>query len=160
MRDVEELDLERAELDDVLRLDRVKLRLVEQPMLLELVLHQTHREAAAVHRNIQIGKDERQRADMVFVAVGEEDGFDFALVFEKVADVGNDDVDAEQFVVRKHDAGIDDDDGAVAAERHHVHSKFAESAERNDIECLIRHLELIIHTKKLLDGERFRPRVA
>ena len=136
---MEELHLERAELDDVLRLDRVELRLVEQAVLLQLVLHQAHREAAAVDRNVQVGKDERQRADVIFVAVREEDGFDFAFVFEQEADVGNDDIDAEQFVVRKHDAGVDDDDGSAAAERHHVHSEFAETAQGNYFERLIRH---------------------
>ena len=108
-------------------------------MLLELVFHESHREAAAVNRNVQVGKDERKRANMVFVAVRQEDGFDFALVFEQVADVGDDDVDAEQFVVGEHHAGIDDDDGSAAAERHHVHAKFAESAQRNNFERLIRH---------------------
>ena len=105
--------------------------------MLEFVLHQTHREAGAVDRNIQIREDEGKRADVIFVAVRQEDGFDFALVLEQVSDVGDDDVDAKQFIVGKHDSGIDDDDGSVAAERHHVHAEFAETAERNDFKRLI-----------------------
>ena len=38
---------------------------------------------------------------------------DLALVLEQVGDVGDDDVDAQQFVVGKHDARIDNDDVAV-----------------------------------------------
>ena len=50
--------------------------------------------------------------------VGEEDAANFVLVLEKKADVGNDDVNAEQLVIGKHHAGVDNDDGARAAERH------------------------------------------
>jgi len=35
---------------------------------------------------------------MVFVAVREDDGFDFAAVFEKVGDIRDDDVDTEEFL--------------------------------------------------------------
>jgi hypothetical protein len=41
-------------------------------------------------------------------------------------------VDAEKFLVGKHDARVDNNDGAVTAERHHVHAELAESAEGND----------------------------
>src|SRR5262245_24072596 len=107
MCDVEELNLETAELKFVLRFDDVELRFFEKAVVLKFVLHQPHRECAAVKRNVQIGQDKRKRPDMVFVAVRENDGFDFAAVFEKVSDVGDDDVDAEQFFIGEHDAGID-----------------------------------------------------
>ena len=76
---------------------------------------------------------------MIFMAVREKDRLDLALVLEKVADVRHDHVHAEQFVVGEHHAGVDDDDGALTAERHHMHSKFAETAQRNNVERLIRH---------------------
>ena len=137
MGDVEELHLETAELNFVLSLDDVDRRVFEQTVLRQFVLHQAHREAAAVERNVQVGKHERQGADVVFVAVRQDDRFDFGAVFEQERDVGDDDIDAEQFLVGKHDARIDDDDRAVAAERHHVHSEFAEAAERNNIQCFV-----------------------
>ena len=102
-------------------------------MLRELVFHESHGESGAIHGNIQVGKDERQRADMVFVAVREDDGFDFAAVFEKVGDIRDDDVDTEEFLIWEHDAGIDHNDGPVAAERHHVHAEQTQRAVKNAI---------------------------
>src|SRR5437762_13260767 len=108
MRDVEELHFERTKLNLVLAFDDVDLRVFKQSVLRQLVLHESHREAAAVQRNIQIRKNERQRADVIFVGVRQEDGFDFTSVLEKKGDIGNDDIDPEEFFVRKHYAGIDD----------------------------------------------------
>ena len=139
VRDVKELHLERAELDYVFGLHGVELRLIQQSMLLELVANQSHREAAAVDRHVQIGKYEGQRANVVLMTMGEEDAADFVLVLKKESDVGDDHVNTEQFVVRKHHAGVDNDDGARAAEGHHVHAKFAQSAKGNNIKRLINH---------------------
>ena len=69
------------------------------------------------------------------MAVREKYGLDFVLVFEQVGDVRNDDVDAQQLLIGKHDARINDNHGAVRAERHHVHAEFTESAKGNDFEC-------------------------
>jgi hypothetical protein len=79
--DVEEFDLEAADLDRFFWRDGVKLRFAQQPVLLQLVFHESDRERRPVYRNIQVRKDEWQRADMVFVAVRQEDALDFALVF-------------------------------------------------------------------------------
>ena len=54
-------------------------------------------------------------------------------------DIRHDDIDTEQFVVRKHDAGIDDNDRTSGTECHHMHSKFAKTAQRHYVERLIRH---------------------
>jgi hypothetical protein len=53
-----------------------------------------------------------------------------AILFE-IGDVGNDEVDAEEFGFGEHHSGVDDDDGFADANRHHVHAKFAETTERN-----------------------------
>ena len=143
VRHMEELHRETAGTDLLLCFDRVKLGFTNQTVLFELVLDQRHREARAVHRNIQVWKNERECADMVFVAVCEKNSFNFALVLEKVRDVGNDNVDAQQFLVGKHDARIHHDDRSVAPERHHVHTKFAKPAKSNYIECLVcLHLQM------------------
>ena len=49
----------------------------------------------------------------------------------QIGDVGNDQVDAEQFGFGEHHAGVDDDDVVAEAQRHHVHAEFAETAEGN-----------------------------
>ena len=74
---------------------------------------------------------------MVFVTMREKDSLNIVLVFQKVCDVGNDNVDAEQFFVGKHHARIHHDDRSAAPERHHVHTEFAETAESHDFDCLV-----------------------
>lgn len=55
------------------------------------------------------------------------------MLFE-VTDVWNYQIDAEEFGVGEHHSGVDDDDVIAGAEDHHVHSKFAETAERKNCE--------------------------
>ena len=69
------------------------------------------------------------------MAVREKYGLDFVLVFEQVGNVWNDNIDAQQFLIREHDAGVNDDDGPIGPKRHHVHAEFTESAKGNDFEC-------------------------
>ena len=132
VRDLEELNREASDGDLVLGLDRVEMRLLEHAVLLELALDQGHGEGRTVDRNVEVRKNEGKRADVVFVAVCEEDGFDFAFPLEKVTNVGNDDVDAQQFFVGKHDAGVDHNDRFLAPECHHVHAEFAESTKSDN----------------------------
>ena len=70
---------------------------------------------------------------MIFVAVGEDDGAHVLAVFDQVADVGNDDVHAQQFGFGKHQSGVDDDDVVTPANGHAVHAELAESAKGYDM---------------------------
>src|SRR4051812_36003837 len=82
MRDMKELHAEAGDGDLLLILDHAELGFLQQPMLFKFVFYESHREARAVDRNVQIGKDERQRADMIFVSVREKDRLNFALVLQ------------------------------------------------------------------------------
>ena len=46
-----------------------------------------------------------------------------AAVFDQVADVGHDDVDAQQLFFRKHEPGVDDENVVADAEGHAVHAE-------------------------------------
>ena len=46
---------------------------------------------------------------MILVAMGQDDGANMRAVFDEVGDIGDDDVDAQQFGLGKHETGIDDD---------------------------------------------------
>src|SRR5215831_6307308 len=134
---LEKLDSETSDVDGLFRNDRMKLSFLDDAVLLQFVFHESHRESRPIYRDIQIGKDERKSADVVFVAVREEDRFDFTLPLEQIGDIGNDDVDTEKFLVRKHHARMHNNDGSAAPKRHHVHTEFAEPAKRNYFECLV-----------------------
>src|SRR5215470_17598393 len=102
MRHMEKLDGEASDVDRLFRDDRMELSFLNDAVLFQLVLHKSHCEFRPIHRHIQIGNDERKCADMVFVAVSEEDRFDFTLLFEQVGYFCNDKADTEKFLVWKH----------------------------------------------------------
>src|SRR5215468_5998557 len=116
MRDLKELHAKRTKLHHVFGANHVQTRFFEQSVLFELAAYQFDGEAASVYRNVQIGKDERNGADMVLVSVSKEDGFDFAFVLEQKPNVRNDHIDAEKFFVGKHDSGVNDNDRSVTSE--------------------------------------------
>ncbi len=84
-------------------------------------------EATSVDWDVQVAKDVGERADVIFVAVGEDDGFYERAVLLEVSDVGNDEVHAEELGFGEHHSSVDDDDVVTEPQRHHVHSKFAET---------------------------------
>ena len=59
MGDVEELHAKTGGGNLVLVFDDSKLRLVQHPVLFQLVPHEGHREAGTVYGNIQVRKNER-----------------------------------------------------------------------------------------------------
>ncbi len=103
-------------------------------MLFQLAFHIGQREFGAVNRNVQFGKYPRQRADMVLVSVGEDDGADMLAVLQQVGDIGDNDVHPEQLGFGKHEPGVNDDDVVAPANGHAIHAKFAESAEGYNME--------------------------
>ena len=72
-----------------------------------------------------------QRADVILVPVGEHDAADVADALLQPRDVRDDQVDAEHLLFGEHQPRVDDDDIVAAAERHHVATDLAQSAERD-----------------------------
>src|SRR5579885_117796 len=104
---------------------------IEEIGFLEALLNQSEREARAVNGNVEIAKDIRKRADMVFVAMREDNGANVSAILLEVGDIGDDEINTEEFGFREHHACVDDDDVVAVAQGHHVHAKFAEAAEGN-----------------------------
>ena len=82
------------------------------------------------------------RADVIFVAVRQHERRDAPFLLQ-VGQIRNDQIDAEQFGIGKHDAGVDDDRRVAPGERQHVHAELAETAERNNFE----HQQRKAHTR-------------
>ncbi len=134
VRYLDGIDGERPDLEALARLDLVEHGVVEQGVLFQLAFDIGQRELGAVDRHVQLGQHPRQRADVVFVAVRQHDGAHVLAVLEQVAEIRNDDVDAEQLGFGKHQSGIDDDDVVTPANGHAIHAEFAESAEGYNLE--------------------------
>ena len=98
-----------------------------------------------------LAQEVRQRADVVLVAVREHDRADPVAPLAEVAEVGQDEVDAEVLVAREREARVDDDDLVVRLEHGHVLADLAEAAERDDAAAVRRHCSLSVTRAPALD---------
>ena len=140
MGDADGLDGEGADGEFLFRRDLDERGFVEKLVLFELAFDVGQRELGGVDGHLEFAEYPGQSADVVFVAVGEDDGADVLPVLSEVGDVGHDDVDAEQFRFREHEAGVDHDNVVFPADREAVHSEFAEAAEGDDFQLICLHL--------------------
>ena len=123
----------------LLGLDLDQLGAPQEPVLVELRLHEPEREARRPDLgNLDLAQEVRERADVVLVPVGEHDGTQVSLTVAQVIEVGQDEVDAEVLVPREGQSGVDDDDPLVAFDDGHVLADLAQAAERDD-PCAPRH---------------------
>ena len=85
MRNAYELDLKGAKIDNVARLDAMQQYVAEQVVFFEFAFSQTGREMRTVNRDVESLQNVRQRAQMIFVPVCEDDRGDIvAILVEKV----------------------------------------------------------------------------
>jgi hypothetical protein len=102
--------------------------LVER-VLLEPLGDEAERQGGPEDRDVEFAEEVRKGADVVFVAVGEENGADAVPVLDEVREVGDREVHAEHLVFGEHEAAVDDDDRVAELVGHHVHADLAQAAE-------------------------------
>ena len=134
VRDAHELGLERADLHRLaVRVDLDQLRVVSHAVLVELRLDQAERQPRAPDLgHADLAHQVRQRADVILVAVREDDGPQRARRVAQVAEVGQHEVDAHHLVAREAETRVDQDALAVLLDHGHVLADLAETAERDD----------------------------
>src|SRR5665811_2521047 len=98
-------------------------------MLFELVRHQPQCQPGAVNRHIYLTQKERQRPDMVFMAMSQKYRLDLVGPVPDVGKIGNNQIDPQNFVLWKTKACIDDQYAPVIFHDHHVLADFAKAAE-------------------------------
>ncbi len=108
-------------------------------MLAQLGLEQTEREAGPVNGHVEQLQRIRQAADVVLMAVREEDPDNVPTFLQQVGDVGQHEVDAEHVVLREHEARVDDEDLVLPLQGPHVDADLAEAAQRQVAESTLRH---------------------
>ena len=139
--DVDGLDLELAEGDGVPRLDLVEICGLEEAVLFEFAFDEADRERRAVDRLVDEFQKVREAADVVLVAVRDDDALDAVLVALHIGEVRDDDVDAEHLRLREREAAVEDDHVPVIFEEGHVLSDLVQAAEERDLQ---RDLERIV----------------
>jgi hypothetical protein len=83
-----ELDLERPDGHGLARLDRLEPRGIFQPELDELLPDEAEGERGSVDGRLNLGEEERQAADVVFVTVSEDNPSQLFTSFEDIGKVG------------------------------------------------------------------------
>ncbi len=73
-------------------------------------------------------------ADVVLVAVGDEQALDLILILHHKGEVRDDHIDAEHVAIREDEAAVHDDHIAAALIDRHVLAHFAEAAQRIDVD--------------------------
>ena len=132
MVDLDEFDLERAQFDQIARLDHVHLHALDVAVLLEFLRHQRQRQARAVHGRREFFEHVGRGADVIFVAVGDDVTADALPVFFKIGKVGDHQIDARHVVAGKHGADVHHHDVVAVFEYGHVHADLAQSPEGDD----------------------------
>ena len=132
-------DPERAQLHRIPHPDLAQVGLAQDSVFLELRLDQAQRQARAEDRDVQLLQGEGKAADVVLVAVGQEDSEHLAVFLQEVRDIGQDQVDAQHVLLGKHQPGVDDQDLLLPLERPHVDPDLAQTAEREVPEWLSGH---------------------
>ena len=95
---------------------------------------QRQRQRRSVDRPVHVREDVRDGADVILVAVREHERRRLRRALLQVREVRDDQVDAQQFGVGEHHAGVDQDERVAPRHGHHVHAELAEPAERDDLE--------------------------
>ena len=128
--DRDELEVEGAERDPVALGDDV-LRGLLEPVLLQLRAEQRQRQLRADEGDVlPLAEEVRRRADVVLVAVGEDERLDVVEPVPDRLEVGEDQVDARVVLLGEEHAAVDDEQAAVVLEDRHVAADLAEAAER------------------------------
>ena len=111
-----------------------ELALVEDPVLLQLQRHQAQRQTGAVDRGLDLLQHVGQRADVVLVAVGQEDAADFLLVLDEVRHVGDHQIHAVHVALGKAHAAVHNDDVAAIFQHGHILADLIETAQAHNFQ--------------------------
>ena len=110
-------------------------------VLLELRLDQREGQLGADQRDVRLlAQQVRDGADVVLVAVREDDAVDVVEAVPDGREVGQDQVDAGLVLLGEEHAAVDDEQLAAVLEDGHVAADLAETAERGDPQGALREL--------------------
>src|SRR5438309_2289604 len=143
MRRANEFNCEGTDSYDVARLDAVQQHVAQNSVLVEFAFCKAESEARSINGNVELFQNVRKRAQMIFMAVGENDGRDVVAILFKNFEVWNANVYAIDTLFGKAHARIEDEHLVAGAQQGAIHPKLTDSAQGNDFED-IRQLKPLI----------------
>ena len=152
VRERDELRAERADLERLVVRHLHELGVLEQPVLVELRPQQREREATGVDGDLADRPDqERDGADVVLVAVGEDQRLEGVAALHDVGEVRQDDVHAHLVVLGEGDPAVDEHHAAVVLDDVHVLADLPGAPEGD-------HADRVAHVRWTVFGVRMRTR--
>jgi hypothetical protein len=130
--DPEQLHRERPEGQPVPGLHRVEGDSLGDLRLLELDLDQPPGQGGGIDRRRDLPDQEGQGADMIFMAVGDENSPHPCLLVPQILPVWDDEVHPQHVVLREHDPGVDDQHVAAIFDGHHVFADLPQPSQGNN----------------------------
>ena len=125
-------DTERREIDRSAALDDVELDLARQPLFLKLAGDQPRGKRGRIKRHAKVGRHVRQRADMIFVAVRQDDPDKVLAALLDELQLGQDQVDARRVAVGEGQPQVEHQPFAVAPIEVDVHPDLARPPQREE----------------------------
>src|SRR5262249_460077 len=107
-------------------------------------LYQGQGKRRAVDRDIHFRQQERDGADVVFVAVRQDQPADMLAILLQIGKIRGYDVNPKEFGLREHHPGVDHDNILAEANRHGMHAEFAQTAEWNDLQLAVAHRRISV----------------
>ena len=114
--------------------DLHKAGLACQVELLQLVADQTQGQPGAIDRQVHLLQQIGDAADVVLVAVGDQQPLDLVLVLQHKGEVGDDHIHPIHLAVGEHQAAVHNDHIAAALIDGHILAHFPKAAQRVDVD--------------------------
>lgn len=106
---VDGLHGETAQLELLVRSDLHHFRAAHQPVFFQLVGDEPDGKARGINGQIDLFEQVGQAADVVFMAVRDNNALDAVLILDNIGEIRNDKVHPEHVAVREHDAAVHED---------------------------------------------------
>ena len=135
------LNGERAELYHIAGGDLMELRAAEQPVLLELALDEADGELCAVDGDIDRLEQVSKAADMILVAVGDDNALYLICVALDIGKIWYDQVDAGHIGIGERQTAVDKEHIVLVFIEGHILADLVEAAEER---YLYRQLSLAL----------------
>jgi hypothetical protein len=134
VRHAYEFNFKDADLNDVARLDAMQQHVIEEFVFFEFAFREARSEMRAVDRDVELLQKVRQRTQMIFVTVREDDGGDVVFVLVEKTKIRNRDIHAVGRFLGKAHPGVENQHLVAVPQSHAIHSKLADTTEWDDLE--------------------------
>jgi hypothetical protein len=110
--------------------------IVHQVVFFQLSFGEADRKVRSVDGDVEFFEDVRQRAEVVFVPVRQNNGGQVLPVFFQKVEIGNRNVNPVHALFWKPHAGVNDDHVVCVPHGHTIHPELADAAERDDLQYI------------------------